>query len=154
MRCQFLGLLALASLYLACTPIPKPLPNSISTHEMGFDPYGQDCAGGISVLISDATDSSQIGQWVYIKPALERHRLPNGFISSGNNRLQLFGRLEQGQCVHLMGDASTPQAALFFVYDSVYVYCPYQFFELETMQRSPQNRGQPLFLQQRIRIVE
>lgn len=127
---------------------------AIMVGEIGYDPYGRDCSGGISIHIKDATISKgKIGENVFIKPTHEKFILPDGLIPSGGNKLKFYGHFENEKCTHLMGSEGA-DLELFFVYDSIHIACPYKYFDIEKMEFDSQTCGKHDSFHARIKIVE
>jgi hypothetical protein len=121
---------------------------------IGYDIYGSDCAGGISIHITNASNSKdKIGKNVFVKPALEQFRLPEGLIASSKNKLKFYGHFGYKKCIHLMGD-NTPAEELFFIYDSVDVSCPYKYWNSEKMEFDSITCGKHGSFHERIRVIK
>lgn len=100
----------------------------ITINHVGYDIYGQDC-GGIVVTIANASVSKdKIGKQVFIKSTHEENRFPEGLISN-RNTIEFYGCFANEKCVHLMGREDEIQELLFFVYDTIYLSSPYEYFD-------------------------
>ena len=146
-----IGLLS-TFLFLSLTLIQKHELIQIGT--IGHDPYGRDCAGGISIAVTNASVSKEyIGRSAFIKPTLDEFKMPDGLIASGNNKLEFYGHFEYIDCIHLMGDEKSGKQ-LFFCYDSVAVYCPYKIWNLDKMKFDTIECGRHSSFNKRIRVIK
>lgn len=144
----------LLSMFLFFSLTTKQQEEVIQISTIGHDPYGRDCAGGISISVTNASVSKEyIGRSAFIKPTLDEFKMPDGLIASGNNKLEFYGHFEYIDCIHLMGDEK-PGKQLFFCYDSVNVYCPYKMWDLDKMKFDSIECGRHPSFNKRIRVIK
>ena len=141
---------------VSCSSAERGEQDIITISQIGYDPYGKDCHGGIMIQIREASISKdKVGEIVFIQASDARYELPEGLIPSGDNQLKFYGHFTYETCLHLMNrDSQTPRPELFFIYDSVQVKCPYNYFNIEMMKFDSQNCERHPSFHPRVHVLE
>ncbi|KXX69465.1 hypothetical protein [Flammeovirga sp. SJP92] len=147
----------LISFFTSSNFLPKQEKEVITVSNIGYDPYGRDCSNGIyTSVMSASVTKSNIGKVIFLKPSDEKYILPDGLIAPENEGLIFIGHFEYDKCIHYMGkeDGLKQESFLFFVYDSIKITCPYNFWIMEKMKMDTQTCGRLKAFHERISVIK